>query len=97
MLIDNKRMAGAATTADGHRRDPESSVCAWIKNREEKSKVANYRAAAKAGIFDSPEQVYVEVENYPGNRMAPYHSLSVNGTTFALLDSVNFAENRPVQ
>ena len=62
MLIDNKKLAGATTTAGGHRRVPASSVRAWIKSREPKSKGADYRAAGiDAGMYDIPEQDYVDV------------------------------------
>ena len=61
MLIDNSKLAGATTTVGGHRRVPVSSVRAWIKRRTNLSKHADYRAAAlDAGMYDIPEQVYVE-------------------------------------
>ena len=37
MLIDNKKLAGASVTEGGHRRVPESSVRAWIKEREDRA------------------------------------------------------------
>jgi excisionase family DNA binding protein len=60
MLIDDKKLAGATTTAGGHRRVPASSVRAWIKSRESQSKDADYKAAGvDAGMYDIPEQTYL--------------------------------------
>jgi excisionase family DNA binding protein len=61
MLVDNKKLAGATITEGGHRRVPESSVRAWIKNKEQ-STDANYRAAGvEAGMYDIPERAYVDL------------------------------------
>lgn len=63
MLIDNKKLAGASVTEGGHRRVPESSVRAWIKEREAKAKQSDYRAAAaEAGMYAIPEKVFVETK-----------------------------------
>jgi excisionase family DNA binding protein len=60
MLIDNKKLAGASVTEGGHRRVPESSVRAWIVEREAKAKQADYRAAAaEAEMYSIPEKVFV--------------------------------------
>lgn len=61
MLIDNKKLAGASVTEGGHRRVPESSVRAWIKEREAKAAQSDYRAAAaETGMYAIPEQEFVE-------------------------------------
>lgn len=62
MLIDNKKLAGASVTAGGHRRVPESSVRAWIKEREAATKQSDYRAAAaETGMYAVPEVAFVDV------------------------------------
>ena len=61
MLIDNKKLAGASVTEGGHRRVPESSVRAWIKEREDRAAQSDYRAAAaEAGMYTIPETAFVE-------------------------------------
>lgn len=61
MLIDNKKLAGASVTQGGHRRVPESSVRAWIDEREAKAKQSDYRAAAaEAGMYAIPESAFIE-------------------------------------
>ncbi|NHZ61650.1 excisionase family DNA-binding protein [Massilia genomosp. 1] len=61
MLIDHKKLAGASVTEDGHRRVPESSVHAWVAEREAKAKQGDYRAAAaESGMYDVPEHLFVE-------------------------------------
>jgi excisionase family DNA binding protein len=62
MLVDNKKLAGATITEGGHRRVPESSVRAWIKSKEEQAAGVDYRAAGvEAGMYEIPEQTYVDV------------------------------------
>lgn len=61
MLIDHKLLAGAIVTEDGQRLVPESSVRAWIADRDAKASQADYRAAAaEAGMYDIPEELYIE-------------------------------------
>ena len=61
MLIDNKKLAGASVTEGGHRRVPESSVRAWIEERDAKAAQSDYRAAAaEAGMYAIPEKAFVE-------------------------------------
>lgn len=61
MLIDNRKLAGASVTEGGHRRVPESSVRAWIKEREANASQSDYRAAAaEAGMYTVPETAFVE-------------------------------------
>jgi excisionase family DNA binding protein len=63
MLIDNKKLAGAFVTEGGHRRVPESSVRAWIKEREAMARQSDYRAAAaEADMYAVPEKVFVETK-----------------------------------
>lgn len=63
MLIDNKKLAGASVTEGGHRRVPESSVRAWIKEREAQAKRSNYREAAEQnGMYDIPETAFVQAD-----------------------------------
>ena len=60
MLIDNKKLAGSVTEG-GHRRVPESSVRAWIKERDARASQSDYRAAAaEAGMYTVPETAFVE-------------------------------------
>ena len=60
MLIDNKKLIGASVTEGGHRRVPEKSVRAWIKDRNATSKPSDYRAAAaEGGMYDIPEEAFV--------------------------------------
>ena len=59
MLIDNKKLSGASVTDGGHRRVPESSVRAWIKEREAQAKRSDYREAAEQnGMYDIPETAF---------------------------------------
>jgi excisionase family DNA binding protein len=62
MLIDGGKLPGAERTRGGHRRVPEASVLALKKERQAAKKGdANYRAAgAAAGIYDIPEEEWVE-------------------------------------
>ncbi|NHZ99305.1 hypothetical protein [Massilia sp. CCM 8734] len=61
MLIDQKLLTGALVTEAGQRCVPESSVRAWIADRDAKASQADYRAAAaEAGMYDIPEEVYIE-------------------------------------
>jgi excisionase family DNA binding protein len=60
MLIDNRKFAGAAVTAEGHRLVPESSVRAWIKEREAGSQEPDYHAVAEAnGMYDISEAAFI--------------------------------------
>jgi excisionase family DNA binding protein len=60
MLIDNKKLAGSSLTEGGHRRVPESSVRAWIAEREAKAKQSDYRAtAAETGMYSIPETAFI--------------------------------------
>lgn len=60
MLIDNKKLAGASVTEGGHRRVPESSVRAWIMEREAKAVRSDYRAAAaEADMYSIPEKAFI--------------------------------------
>lgn len=60
MLIDNKKLAGASVTAGGHRRVPESSVRAWVREREARSGQSDYRAAAaETEMYAVPETAFV--------------------------------------
>lgn len=60
MLIDNKKLAGASVTEGGERRVPESSVRAWIVEREAAAKQSDYRAAAaETDMYDIPETAFV--------------------------------------
>jgi len=62
MLIDNKKLTGAAVTEGGHRRVPESSVRAWIKERDASAQQPDYRAvAAETGMYAVPEVAFVGV------------------------------------
>ena len=61
MLIDNKKFAGVSVTEEGHRLVPESSVRAWIKEREAGSQEPDYHAVAEAnGMYDIPEAVFIQ-------------------------------------
>lgn len=61
MMIDQKLLPGALVTEGGQRCVPESSVRAWMADRDSKASQADYRAAAsEAGMYDIPEEVYIE-------------------------------------
>lgn len=61
MLIDHGKLAGASLTEGGQRRVPESSVRAWIKERDTKATQADYRAAAaETGMYAIPEQECID-------------------------------------
>lgn len=61
MLIDNKKLDGATLTAGGHRRVPETSVRAWIEQRNATSRQSDYRAAAAdSSMYDIPESAFVQ-------------------------------------
>jgi excisionase family DNA binding protein len=61
MLIDNKKFAGASVTQEGHQLVPESSVRAWIKEREAGSQEPDYHAVAEAnGMYDIPEAAFIQ-------------------------------------
>ncbi|MEV4777992.1 helix-turn-helix domain-containing protein [Burkholderia sp. LMU1-1-1.1] len=61
MLIDNKKFAGALITAGGHCLVPESSVRAWIKEREAGGQEPDYHAVAEAnGMYDIPETAFIQ-------------------------------------
>ncbi len=66
MLIDAGKLAGATVTPKGHRRVPESSVRAWIEEREAQVAAtadADYKKAARqAGMYGIPETAYVETD-----------------------------------
>ena len=66
MLIDAGKLAGATVTPKGHRRVPESSVRAWIEERDAQTAgtgVSDYRKAAReAGMYAIPESAYVAAE-----------------------------------
>lgn len=64
MLIDNGKLTGASVTEGGHRRVPESSVRAWIKDRETLAAKSNYRAAAEqAGMYEIPDTAFIEPDS----------------------------------
>lgn len=64
MLIDSNKLKGASVSAGGHRRVPRSSVLAWIKKANLKTKVVDtdYRtAASNAGMYDITEEQFVKI------------------------------------
>ncbi len=61
MLIDNQKLAGSSVTEGGHRRVPESSVRAWIKQREALARGADHHAVAEENkMYDTPEAAFVD-------------------------------------
>nr|WP_315212741.1 helix-turn-helix domain-containing protein [uncultured Duganella sp.] len=61
MLIDNKKFDGASVAAGGYRLVPESSVRAWIKEREAGGQEPDYHAVAEAnGMYDIPETAFIQ-------------------------------------
>lgn len=66
MLVDNDQLAGA-WKGDGRRRIvPESAARAWMAQRDAGAKNADFRAAGEAaGMYDIPEEVYIEVLTRP--------------------------------
>jgi excisionase family DNA binding protein len=72
MLIDAEKLAGATITPKGHRRVPETSVRAWIQERDAQSASTgdtDYRKAAReAGMYAIPESAFVQVEKKASKR-----------------------------
>ncbi|NGZ86258.1 helix-turn-helix domain-containing protein [Duganella aceris] len=61
MMIDNKKLANASRSAAGQWLVPESSVRAWIEERDAKATNADYHAAAEeSGMYDIPETAFIK-------------------------------------
>ena len=59
MLIDNMKFAGTSVIEGGQRLVPESSVRAWIKEREAGGAGPDYHAVAEANdMYDIPEVAF---------------------------------------
>ncbi len=63
MLVDRNRLPGAVKTEGGHRKIPQSSVLAWIRDTPPAGSTdADYKGAAmESGMYDIPEETYVQV------------------------------------
>lgn len=56
-----QEVGGCVGHCGGHRRVPESSVRAWIKEREAKAQGSDYHAVAEEnGMYDIPETAFIE-------------------------------------
>lgn len=61
MLIDAGKLAGGVKSRGGHRRVPKQSVLEWVRATQEAAgSDKDYRkAAAEAGMYAVPDEVYV--------------------------------------
>jgi excisionase family DNA binding protein len=65
MLIDNNKLVGASLVEGGDRRVPESSVRAWIEEREANPKHSDFHAVAEeTGMYDIPETAFIEANKH---------------------------------
>ncbi|MDQ1816128.1 hypothetical protein RBA41_22785 [Massilia sp. CCM 9210] len=63
MLIDNNKLEGALVAEDGPRSVPETSVRAWIAQRDANAAQSDYRAvAAETGMYAIPDAAFADLK-----------------------------------